>query len=121
MGSEQEGIRPVLIVQSDRINKKSPTVIVVIITSKLKKMYMATHLYLPRVRGLRRKSAVFCEKMREIDTSRLLTYCDSVSEKFMKRVDRGMKAALDIGYKVESYQQRQWKGKRRKKRRRRRR
>lgn len=95
-GSEQEGIRPVLIVQDDDLNLRSPTVIILVITSKLKKMNMRTHLLLPRVKGLPRQSAVFAEKIREIDRSRLLSYCDSVSEEFMRQVDRSVKAALGM-------------------------
>lgn len=99
-GSEQEGVRPVLIVQEDDLNRNSPTVIVVIITSQLKKMKMRTHLLLPWIRGLPKQSAVFAEKIREIDKSRLLSYCGNVSEEFMKEVDRTLKAALGIGYKA---------------------
>lgn len=95
-GSEQEGIRPVLIVQDDDLNLRSPTVIILVITSKLKKMNMRTHLLLPRVKGLPRQSAVFAEKIREIDRSRLLSYCGSVSEEFMRQVDRSVKAALGM-------------------------
>ena len=84
-GSEQEGIRPVLIVQDDDLNLRSPTVIILVITSKLKKMNMRTHLLLPRVKGLPRQSAVFAEKIREIDRSRLLSYCGSVSEEAVQR------------------------------------
>ena len=96
MGSEQKGIRPVLIVQDDGLNMNSPTVIILIITSKLKKMDMRTHLMLPRVCGLPKQSAVFAEKMREIDKSRLISYCDRVNESFMKQVDRAMKSALGM-------------------------
>lgn len=98
-GSEQEGIRPVLIVQDDNLNLKSPTVIILVITSKLKKMNMRTHLLLPRVKGLPRQSAVFAEKIREIDRLRLLSYCGSVSEEFMRQVDRSVKAALGMRQK----------------------
>lgn len=85
-----------LIVQDDDLNLKSPTVIILVITSKLKKMNMRTHLLLPRVKGLPRQSAVFAEKIREIDRSRLLSYCGSVSEEFMRQVERSVKAALGM-------------------------
>ena len=92
-------MRPVLVVQADGLNRHSPTVIIVIITSQLKKMKMRTHLILPWISGLHKTSAVFAEKMREIDKSRLISYCGSVSENFMKEVDRSLKAALGIGCK----------------------
>ena len=95
-------MRPVLIVQDNGLNRHSPTVIVVIITSQLKKMKMRTHLILPWVRGLPKTSAVFAEKMREIDKTRLISYCGSVSEAFMKEVDRSLKAAVGIGHKSRS-------------------
>jgi len=98
-GSEQEGIRPVLIVQANGLNRNSPTVIVVIITSQLKKMKMRTHVMLPDLEGLPKASAAFTEKMREIDKSRLLKYCDSVDEGFMKTIDRSLKAALGLGHR----------------------
>ena len=54
---------------------------------------------LPDLEGLPKASAAFTEKMREIDKSRLLKYCDSVDEGFMKTIDRSLKAALGLGHR----------------------
>ena len=72
VGSEQGGLRPVLIVQNDVGNRYSPTVIAAAITSKLGKARLPTHIdvYADRV-GLQRDSVVLLEQMRTIDKQRL--------------------------------------------------
>jgi mRNA interferase MazF len=71
-GSEQGGIRPVLIIQNDIGNKYSPTTIVGIITSKIKKSRLPTHVYLGKRFGLQEESIILFEQMRTIDKERLL-------------------------------------------------
>ena len=72
VGSEQGGIRPVLIIQNDRGNKYSPTVIVSAITSQLNKNKLPTHIELDSKEfGLKSDSVVLTEQIRTIDKSRL--------------------------------------------------
>ena len=83
--SEQGGIRPVIIIQNDVGNKFSPTVIVLPITSEIKKKSMPTHCVLHKTdrNGLEKDSMVLAEQIRVIDKSRLLDkigYLDNIKE-----------------------------------------
>ena len=72
VGSEQGGIRPVLVIQNDTGNKYSPTVIVSAITSRLNKNKLPTHIELDSKEfGLKSDSVVLTEQIRTIDKSRL--------------------------------------------------
>lgn len=70
-GSEQGGIRPVLIIQNDIGNQYSPTTIVCVITSKINKPKLPTHIYLGKRFGLTQESIALMEQVRTIDKSRL--------------------------------------------------
>lgn len=83
--SEQGGIRPVIIIQNDVGNKYSPTVIVLPITSEIKKINLPTHCILHKTikNGLNVNSMVLAEQIRVIDKSRLLDrigYLDNIKE-----------------------------------------
>lgn len=83
--SEQGGIRPVIIIQNDVGNKYSPTVIVIPITSEIKKINLPTHCILHKTikNGLNVNSMVLAEQIRVIDKSRLLDrigYLDNIKE-----------------------------------------
>ena len=72
VGSEQGGIRPVLIIQNDLVNKYSPTVIAAAITSQTNKTKLPTHIELgENTSGLKSNSVVLAEQIRTIDKSRL--------------------------------------------------
>lgn len=72
IGSEQGGIRPVLIIQNDVGNKYSPTIIIAAITSRLEKTNLPTHVQLDDLSsGLERNSIVLLEQIRTIDRARL--------------------------------------------------
>ena len=72
VGSEQGGVRPILIVQNDTGNKYSPTIIAAAVTSKLTKAKLPTHIELPaRSTGLQKDSIVLLEQIRTIDKKRL--------------------------------------------------
>lgn len=85
VGSEQGGIRPVVVIQNDIGNKYSPTVLVLPITSEIKKEYMPTHhiLHKTYTNGLDVNSMVEAEQLRAIDKVRLrekLGYVDNISD-----------------------------------------
>ena len=68
VGSEQGGVRPVLVVQNDVGNKYSPTVIAAAVTSKINKAKLPTHIELPSsVFGLQRDSVILLEQIRTLD------------------------------------------------------
>ena len=73
VGSEQGGVRPVLVVQNDTGNKYSPTVIAAAVTSKINKARLPTHIELPSAFGLAKDSVILLEQIRTIDKKRLLS------------------------------------------------
>ena len=98
IGSEQGGVRPVLIIQNDVGNEYSPTVIVAMITSKSKKENMPTHvkLNLDIANGLKYNSVVLCEQLRTIDKSRLKSMIGKVENENMRMIADAMKISLTI-------------------------
>jgi mRNA interferase MazF len=95
VGSEQDGRRPVLVLQNDRGNKHSPMTVVAAITGKPKKR-LPTHYMLPALRGLAIPSVVLCEQIRTIDKSRLQTYIGTLDEITMMRIDRCLSVSMGI-------------------------
>lgn len=98
VGSEQGGIRPVLIVQNDIGNKFSPTVIAAAITSQRFKTNLPTHI---RVNadgsGLAKDSIILLEQVRTLDKQRLKEKMGNLPDADMTRVDRALSVSLGIG------------------------
>ena len=98
VGSEQGGIRPVLVIQNDVGNKYSPTVIAAAITSKINKAKMPTHIELSANEyGLNKDSVILLEQIRTIDKRRLREKIGKLDELMMKSVDK----ALFISFGIE--------------------
>ncbi len=100
IGSEQGGIRPVLIVQNDVGNKFSPTVIAAAITSQKDKTRLPTHIQLhPQDCGLAKDSVVLLEQVRTIDKKRLKEKMGRVDDPYMDQIDRALSISfgLDTG------------------------
>ena len=95
VGCEQGGIRPVLIIQNDIGNRYSPTVIVVAITSKLKKE-LPTHVEIGCMEPLQKNSVVLLEQIRTIDRIRLLEYIGSLSEFRMISIGQALSLCLGL-------------------------
>ncbi len=99
VGSEQGGIRPVLIVQNDIGNKHSPTVIAAAITSQREKAKLPTHIELQAATcGLSRDSVVLLEQIRTIDKRRLKERMGELDHGAMHRVNN----ALEISFGLHS-------------------
>lgn len=95
IGSEQGGVRPVLIVQNDMGNLHSPTVIVAAITSRQKKPHLPTHVLLSaRECGIAHDSVVMMEQVRTLQKSRLKKYLGSVPQETMRLVDEALMHSL---------------------------
>ena len=91
IGSEQGGIRPVLIVQNDVGNKYSPTVIVAAITSQINKAKMPTHLEIDaKEYGLIKDSVILLEQIRTIDKKRLKEKIGKIDSDLSEKVDEGL-------------------------------
>lgn len=99
IGSEQGGIRPVLVIQNNVGNKYSPTVIVSAITSKLNKSKLPTHIELGSEEyGLKSDSIILTEQIRTIDKSRLKEKIGHINDtKVMSRIDN----ALGVSFGLE--------------------
>ena len=97
VGSEQGGMRPVLIVQNDTGNKHSPTVIAAAITSQTGKARLPTHIELSaRSVGLSRDSVILLEQIRTIDKSRLREHMGRLDETTMTKVDNAIAVSFGL-------------------------
>ena len=95
-GSEQGGVRPVLVIQNDTGNKYSPTVIVAAITGSRDKHHIPTHILLKeKVKGLYKDSTVLLEQIRTIDRKRLREFIGRLDEENMKQIDHAI--AISVG------------------------
>lgn len=95
IGSEQGGRRPVVIVQNDRGNRCSPTVIVLPLTSSAKKGGLPTHVRLPAGEGgLKRPSVILCEQVRTLEKTRLTRYMGRLDAKKLKEVEAALSVSL---------------------------
>lgn len=97
VGSEQGGIRPVLVIQNDAGNKASPTIIVTAITSRKKKLCMPTHVPITMEEGrLPKNSMVMLEQIRTIDKERIKNYVGNIDKASANAVERASLESLGI-------------------------
>jgi len=98
VGSEQGGIRPVLIVQNDVGNRFSPTVIAAAITSQSDKANLPTHIKVNALgSGLAKDSIVLLEQVRTIDKKRLKEKMGALDSGAMNRIDRALSISFGLG------------------------
>ncbi|MEG0215156.1 MAG: type II toxin-antitoxin system PemK/MazF family toxin [Hungatella sp.] len=97
VGSEQGGIRPVLIIQNDIGNKHSPTVICSAITSKMNKAKLPTHVELDTKKSdMVKDSVILLEQLRTIDKQRLKEKICHIDEELQKKVDCALMVSLEL-------------------------
>lgn len=97
VGSEQGGVRPVLIVQNDTGNRHSPTVIAAAITSQTGKARLPTHIDISaRSYGLPKDSVVLLEQIRTLDKKRLREHMGRLDETQMQRVDNAIAVSFGL-------------------------
>lgn len=97
VGSEQGGLRPVLIVQNDVGNRHSPTVIAAAITSQKEKAHLPTHIAVQaETCGLTKDSIVLLEQIRTIDKRRLKDRMGSLDSPAMNRVDQALQVSFGL-------------------------
>lgn len=97
VGSEQGGIRPVLILQNDVGNHFSPTVVAAAITSRKAKNSLPTHVSLENVPGLDPTSLLLLEQLRTIDRKRLRGYIGCINKEKMLEVNAALAISVGIG------------------------
>ena len=96
-GSEQGGIRPILIIQNDISNKHSPVTIISAITSKIFEKEYSTNIFISKDEsGLDKDSTIMLNQIRTIDNSRLIRKIGSLDNFTMNKVDRSIKVSLAI-------------------------
>lgn len=97
VGSEQGGVRPVLIIQNDIGNRHSPTVICAAITSKMNKAKLPTHVELETGKyDLVKDSVVLLEQLRTIDKQRLRDKICRLDSEILRKVDRALEISLEL-------------------------
>lgn len=97
VGSEQGGVRPVLIIQNDTGNRHSPTVICAAITSKMNKAKLPTHVELNAEKyGIVKDSVILLEQVRTIDKSRLKEKVCHLDEDIMFRIDEALLVSFSL-------------------------
>ena len=98
VGSEQGGVRPVLVIQNDTGNRHSPTVIVAAITSKMNKAKLPTHVELSaRQCQIVRDTVILLEQLRTIDKQRLKDKVCHLDAQILARVDEALRVSLELG------------------------
>lgn len=97
VGSEQGGVRPVLIIQNDIGNKYSPTVIAAAITSQINKAKLPTHIEInAEYYGLARDSVILLEQIRTIDKKRLREKIGNLDEDLMQKINEAVAISLGL-------------------------
>ncbi len=96
IGSEQGGMRPVLIISNNTGNKHSPTVIIAAITSRQSKRKIPTHCYLDNIEGLPADSIILLEQIRTIDKKRLKERVTQLSEQNMDAITAPLLISIGV-------------------------
>ena len=97
IGSEQGGVRPVLIIQNDIGNRHSPTVICAAITSRMNKAKLPTHVELnAATSNMVKDSVILLEQLRTIDKKRLKDKVCHLDDRIQKKIDIALKISLEL-------------------------
>lgn len=99
VGSEQGGIRPVLIIQNDVGNRHSPTVICAAITSKMNKAKLPTHIEIDAsAYGIEKDSVILLEQLRTIDNRRLKDKVCHLDSAMLDKVNHALEISLELTF-----------------------
>jgi mRNA interferase MazF len=97
VGSEQGGVRPVLVIQNDIGNRFSPTVIIAAITAQIQKAKLPTHVEIDAKRyGFERDSVILLEQIRTIDKQRLTDKITHLDDEMMEKVNEALQISLGL-------------------------
>lgn len=99
VGSEQGGVRPVLIIQNDIGNRFSPTVIVAAITAQIQKAKLPTHVEInSKDHGLERNSVILLEQIRTLDKQRLIDKITCLDLEMMDKINHALEISLALSF-----------------------
>lgn len=97
VGSEQGGVRPVLVIQNNIGNRFSPTVIVAAITAQIQKAKLPTHVEIEAEKfGFERDSVILLEQIRTIDKQRLTDKITQLDEEMMEKINHSLEISLGL-------------------------
>src|SRR5262245_55354253 len=97
VGSEQAGIRPAVIVQSDRANAASPHTVIVPFTTKIRRALLPSHAFFPAgTGGLNQDSVALCEQIRVIDKRRITRVLGHLDDPHMEEVAKALRTILGL-------------------------
>jgi mRNA interferase MazF len=97
MGTEQAGIRPCLVLQTDQANLVSPHTIIAPFTTRIRQTLLPCHVFVPAGEGsLKEDSVLLCEQIRVIDGRRVIRGLGTISEELMSSVAEALRRILDL-------------------------
>jgi len=97
VGTEQAGVRPVVILQIDRANAVSPHTIIAPFTTKIRRALLPSHAFVPaRVGGLSQDSVALCEQIRVIDKRRIIKVLGRLDEPYLEEIAKALRAILGL-------------------------
>jgi mRNA interferase MazF len=97
IGTEQAGIRPVIVIQIDRANAVSPHTIIIPFTSKIRRALLPSHVFVPTgVGGLRQDSVILCEQIRVIDKSRIIRVIGHLDSDYIVQLEVALTTILGL-------------------------
>ncbi len=106
IGTEQAGIRPVVVLQIDRANAVSPHTIIAPFTSKIRRALLPSHVFVPAgVGGLSQDSVVLCEQIRVIDKSRIIRVLGHLDDIYMEELAKALSTILGLPIYEENSQE----------------
>ena len=97
VGTEQAGVRPVVVIQIDRANTVSPHTIIVPFTSKIQSAVLPSHVFVPSgIGGLKQDSVILCEQIRVIDKSRIIRVIGDLDDNYMTQLEVALSNTLGL-------------------------
>ena len=97
VGTEQSGIRPVVVLQTDRANAASPHTIIAPFTTKIRAVLLASHVFIPAgAGGVQQDSILLCEQIRVVDKQRIVRIWGHLEDEYMDQVAGALRAILDV-------------------------
>ena len=97
VGTEQAGVRPVVILQIDRANAVSPHTVIVPFTTRIRRALLPSHAFVPAgAGGLRRDSVALCEQIRVIDKRRVIKVLGHLNEPYLEEIAKALRTILGL-------------------------
>ena len=97
VGTEQAGVRPAVILQTDRANAVSPHTIIAPFTTKIRRVLLPSHVLVPvGVGGLNRDSVVLCEQIRVIDKRRIVRVLGHLDTRYLAEIEKALCMVLEL-------------------------